>query len=1802
MKHFFSRSLMLILALAWLVPKMTAQDGITFTVNTTPVKTIDTSGLTGASATGKQMAVANDVTYVVYPGTTENAFYYVNMSDGKNEPIAAGAKAGWGIATDDSRNLVTAYGIGYTQKVKKVRVYKATSYGNPISASTYKDYDLTDLYTTDLTGVVSGTILGRTDFWHASGNCYDGDGALWFTDGTTVVKIPIEAGVAKKEVTYTLPSGPNTNGTGWITQSAFDQYATDEYIFQNGTGVWDCKISGSTITATKLTDVNQFAADIAYLQGHKIFVRSNTRGTRDGIIVIEDITTGTAEQLATITISPTSSTAVVNAWCEFEQIDDLTLGLYVYVPGGNTYKYTITATLPDVSDEFITVNTTPVAQLGEAYAIAADPYIPKQMAVANDIQYVVYPRNTGTNSTKLYHVNMSTVASVGTSAAVGVQRVADAGWGIATDDAKNLVTACSINYSGKIIQVQIYKASSGFGSAVTFDDNNSRIVNFTNEYATNLIGNSNGGRTDYWSASGNLWEGEGALWFTDGATVVKIPFINGEAQSEVTYTLPAGLNNTSRPTEALFDLYADNEYLYFGAAGIYDCQINNGEITGTQISSISGVYGSDIEYLQGHKVFVGPANSEVDGDIVIKDLTTGKQLASFNVGTYTTNKDRVNAWCEFEKVDELTLALHVYVPRKNHIKYLIKAKEILAPVQNLEVMVVRDLDPDEPTRQDAILSWTAPDAESEVESYDVYYRTRYTREGKDTETVNSWNYQGNTTELTMTDVDVRYYQTNGETVLRYYDYKVIPVYSSGSKGEESEIVTATPDFIPFVPDWDETKDQDDKKFGIDRYDGYCKVQLYWKFPQKNNTTNGGYISKWGCKPDYYSILRNGKQIATNISVFNYIDKTVMPGHDYVYNVVAHYYSMPDTAVSDDNEVHIDVRDWSKISYELSEVYNYPIATEGDSVVVPQGDFLYLTDRDSYRQGQFYNGYWYVAQLKNLPVNDEATAGGIYRIPTAASWENTDENPLKSESFKKIYTTKALQSAGIAIDEGGNIFIAQETTNDNTGLVSNYFANRLTKGRILMNTTGDGITYSDEQSYDVDLSGFNFAEYAVAGRNISLGRIDFFCMKGNLTGGTAQNPTKAYLYLAPNVSRAVYVIELTFDGTAVTASEHYKYDDYSISLFTGESFQDGGNNYAFPVMCEGRDNEFIHNLRSSAYSWHACHANLENNIHESGRQGTVYDTQSRVNNSGGCTIEWNGELFVITPQSQYSANSGNFYVGAASRSSNAVTAKNADLKLILPIDMWTQPDEDVNVNTNSSGVWLAAEKATDASGSIIDENKDGEADYIYIYMYVPGERFAKYKMTPSSLFPPSQVSLEIEKKYKKDYVELEHNPGGDIIRFDAKATWPEVTNYGTTAGGNPSYVILGYTVQLVDANGNVIDEYPSITFEMPRDIDGVGDDVNLGDGQGDGVVDNLETAVVLNDDGTVSNADGSLLVGLTWDKRDITHADGTISNDVTCFDYVFENVDKNVDYVAQVTVNYYGIDTKTTGKVQQSPKTEWEDVATFDYDAPSGYVRVDESLNKWGDWDNLYFGNPAKGEYDAGDIYYDEYRISLAIANPAFTDMSKEPVTYYTISYNSNSVARAIDTPVNEFYLYAPDGYVDTNGNALTANSDGYVKITNGQIPGDYDFNSTDTGGKPHVYWDMEDYTAGVVTDEVDYRTNGPSMWTYSVTANYAATNAKISEVASDVMIADEGEKIPTGVEVVETTTVLSVYPIPATVSVTIKCGETIDYVELYSESGMLVKTLSGNGEQLMTVDVSDLASGYYFLRVNNFAPVKFIKR
>ncbi|MBQ7041691.1 MAG: hypothetical protein IJN66_03160 [Muribaculaceae bacterium] len=331
--------------------------GITFSINLSNQK--DVSGLISSSGYyGKQMAAANDVCYVTYPRSTSASTngWYQNMS--KSEAAQGfqngGYMPGWGIASDDSNNLIMACGIIYYNKVTKVRVYKATSFGNPVSTTSYKEISLST-YTTNLQG---GNGAGRTDFWKASGNCYNGVGALWFTDGKTIVKININNGAIGTQETYTFPDidsdgdGDVDNLAGYPTQATFVPYADNEYIYQGQVGVYDCKINADkSISATKVATTQGalsgavFSSDIAYLQGHKLLVRPNST-SRDGKIVIEDLTKG--QTLTTLTLATNSLDISVNAWCEFEKIDDNTLGLYVYVPNKYMYKYLITATGSDI--------------------------------------------------------------------------------------------------------------------------------------------------------------------------------------------------------------------------------------------------------------------------------------------------------------------------------------------------------------------------------------------------------------------------------------------------------------------------------------------------------------------------------------------------------------------------------------------------------------------------------------------------------------------------------------------------------------------------------------------------------------------------------------------------------------------------------------------------------------------------------------------------------------------------------------------------------------------------------------------------------------------------------------------------------------------------------------------------------------------------------------------------------------------------------------------------------------------------------------------------------------------------------------------------------------------------------------------------------------------------------------------------------------------------------------------------------------------------------------------------------------
>lgn len=1361
-----------------------------------------------------------------------------------------------------------------------------------------------------------------------------------------------------------------------------------------------------------------------------------------------------------------------------------------------------------------------------------------------------------------------------------------AGPAIAADNAETLWFPTRCSTTGPQASQASNVWAQGIKAVAYYTKDNLPIANtITTRKGINLS-TYNIGRSDLMSAYGDGANGEGYLWFCDETNnkVVRVKIIEGQAAGEIEFTPPCTIVNRSLVVQ-----YADNRVIYSsgrdGNKKIYRGEINGNSITwydlGVTTVGNATSYSSPgaTMFIMGGYEYLAYSSSTTQFSIKVYDgsnpANTTPLDQSLNITPFTTASGSsymnhsINA---IVSADQKSAELYVYVPNRGAFKRKLSALKTKAqdPVQNLAVKIVKDQDPTQLSRQDAVLSWDAP-ANGEVSKYTIYSRENpwYSMEPSTANsqvpqglqhTWSAWEAIGTTTEQTFTDINVSKYSPETS---RSYQYKVVSTFTSGTIGAESEILEITPELVPFVPVWDTTMDQDDIKLGIDRYDGYCKVQLYWTFPQVNNYSYfpSGQKNVYGVKPDYYSILRNGKQIATNVTCYNYIDTDVKSEQTYTYEVVSHYYDFPnDTAVSSPNTVYVAKRDWAKVGYELTEIYNYKIASSGSNVHIPASSYATLvTNHHAYYQGAFHNGYWYIIQANDGTTS--TTSGGIIKISAADPKENANNNILKTGTKIKSFSNG--RSNGIASDDEGNLFVQSST-----------FGSRLKTGTIYINdgngNYGNGIT--------VDLSGIDLTEYNERNPEKYLttasGRVDYYSMKGNL-----RTKGEAYLYLAPSISRAVFVVKLAYNGSTVTATLHNKFcDTDGRRRSNNEPFLQNNENIAIPVRCAGRENEFLHLIRSSALSLWACHDDADQ---KTGRITNVYDTQARVNTPGGCTLEFNGELFLITPTSQYSVNKGNFYIGMAERKTADDTPATANFGHIIPIIMYNQADAEDGGGTASGTVSIYAEVGKE------DVNGDGILnDYADIYIYAPqGLRFAKYRLTPSTGFPPSQVTLDIAPVYAEEYDASAHNPGGNIERFDATATWPQVTDYGvTTENGNIFYKIQSYTLQLVDDNGNAITEkdangnlrYPSIEFDvddndLPTNVYTVTFDAN-------GT--KIKSAV---------SADSEIYKNLSY----ITTSEG-----VKIYSYVFKDVKKGFDYTALVTVNYVGVDESNTGVKQKSQVTEWEATNTYQPEEATGTVLVDVKKNNWSDWDVDYYGNPAKNENDPDDAYYDSYRVCLLLSNPDFGSNNEYPRSYYTIGIDKDKNG-TIDQYINEFKLFA--GEQSKAKAAQIVDSDGYIAITDGQIPGDYNFD-IETGGKPHIYWDMLDYTApAYYNDGVTYTENdNPSTWNYIVTTTYAAGNAKIREVVTSPMVADNGG-ITTGVEVISTQSVLNVYPIPATISVTIKCSEAVERIEIYSESGMLVKKMSGNGEQIMTVNVSDLASGYYFMRVNNLSPVRIIK-
>ncbi|MBR5899601.1 MAG: T9SS type A sorting domain-containing protein [Muribaculaceae bacterium] len=1312
------------------------------------------------------------------------------------------------------------------------------------------------------------------------------------------------------------------------------------------------------------------------------------------------------------------------------------------------------------------------------------------------------------------------------------------------------------------------------------------------------------GRADLMTAYGDcLGSTGGSLWFCINATktIERINITKGAVTGKTQYTAPSALGNfNSRST---CDQYAANKVCLSpgvrnttptqgNTTKIYKGVINGSSITWTDLGVNAWSPCAKIAEFCGHEILVYASTAT---EFTVKDLTTGTILTQ-NTPWGTANASG-SSWVQFDfdiVVDGTTAYIYVFTPAYGVARYSIVATEKEnAKVENLKLNISENST--YIGRQDATLTWTC--SSSTVSSFKIERRRTYVADATDAETTTSWVDLGTTTAKTFTETNVKWVSSDKHDFVPVkYEYRVTPLYSSGASGQSAS-ASGTPEFIPATPKIEE----------IRNYEGYCKIQLFWSW------------NEYGCRPVAYDVYRDG-QVATvddegnnvSIAAFDFVDKNLHADQTFQYKVKSLYpkVTIPekyaDRAWSNTVSADISFRDWSKPEYELEEVYNIPIS---DIASVTPSNFSNPT---CYKQGYFFNDTWYIAQLSTnigsssdfSTVNNTNQDGGVIKF---AAYSEAD--------IKKGYVDHYKPSAhgdgshhnvncGVAVDAEGTVFIRGKNANWVANSTTSWYGNRnfeykMTKGLIF--------TKSRKQ-YTVDFAAAGI-DFGVGGQDykngsstvyysgVPQGRVDYFAMSGKL-----ETDGYCYLYIAPSGTHVVWKIKLTLSGETVTPSI------VSVNQPLYQSANYNQENYAYPVHCEGREDEFIYNMRSVAHLAFKADGKAGNNsstfsndvtVIDPGTTaadgapkatgiGIVYNTTSRVNTAGGHTLEFNGELFVITPQGQFSINSGNFFVGMAERQRKAdgtvQTAQEANILSIIPAAQWAQNDNTNSTYSDANGMWLHAEVPTiehemeklGKSRSEIDADNNGECDYAYIYLYRPGYRFAKYKLKPSSTFPPTQIDLDIEPRYTTN----EAGENIDLVRYDAVATWSQVENYGVdVVDGNQFYEIASYKMSITDCDGNVV--AGPINIDV-FDEDGVNSDV---DGDGDN-----------NDTDLLDELTGEVYtVGTTQYSLYKTRIDGlsyykyvnSYGYDCISFVYVLQDV-AAMDasgapclFTADVQVQYVGIETSVKGQARSSLVTEYSNQNGYEPVAPDGSVVISKSgPNRndkiWADWD-------ADGVRSDDDGYWDRYYINLDIEEP----VSQEPVSYYTITVTDQNGDSKVVTDIT---IYNP-----ATGN--------YEPAPDGKIPGDYPFEDVPEG-TPIVKWTVDDYVGGTSTPDgsahpADDGDVDPTEWVYTIGAHYAATNAKISKDA-DTSVNGEFDTT-TDVEIVSAKSALVVFPVPATSTVTVKSADAINTIAIYSAAGVKVVDMDCEGENVVVVAIDNLAAGNYFIKVNNLKPVKIVK-
>ena len=694
------------------------------------------------------------------------------------------------------------------------------------------------------------------------------------------------------------------------------------------------------------------------------------------------------------------------------------------------------------------------------------------------------------------------------------------------------------------------------------------------------------------------------------------------------------------------------------------------------------------------------------------------------------------------------------------------------------------IDPNDATKT-AKLSWNAP-ANGTLQGFEVIKRE--TKNGSDntsvtTDTkiadlasdVTTYNYPNYEALVTTIENGITY-----NTSTRFLVRAKMGQTITTEKGEQTNEVlsNAVAPNVPKAPYFT----------SIVTYKGRRTIALTWEV---SSTTN----------LKYYEVYRDGIKILSNYEGSSYIDAE-LPDGNYSYVVKAYYDEGGETVVKSSLPGEASITYSPDVTnYILDCIYDYHIMTQDEwtaagspaDAVVAKGWFanarsnvgLYGSPGDVYRQAQFYNGNWYIAQLTARTELISGELGGKTKwfIPNNYSEglpTGTTSDKYKSEWKGHIYsigadaaTIKTIGNAGSVVNDTYGLE-NQSIAVDGTG----KFWHRVTNGGALNSTNlyYRPIKYL-KGNIELTYGGHDFYYYEEQGKaaNGTQYYRTHYLAAGNYNNG---NP---YVLLSMNLSADVYRVDLNAAGTAMSNITKFvaPYEGMT-NPKTGEALHPKGSteNYSFPVP--GRNGAFIQTVRSIG-TWY---------VDPSGHYSLMYDATADITQSGGVAFTYNNEFFVLHPSTVRSNNPGYFRIdvaecGEGETADNVVPSKNN----LIPCVGNKLEEVSLFVAGNSNCSWYGAEY-------------DAADDCIYIYQYVPGVRFAKYRLYKRDAYPDVPVNINITTGYD-DETNL-----SDITRFDCKITWNRPSKKPTDQDhsfGLPGadIVVNHYEVALKDQSGTVL---------------------------------------------------------------------------------------------------------------------------------------------------------------------------------------------------------------------------------------------------------------------------------------------------------------------------------------------------------------------------------------------------------------